>query len=123
MREIALEGYDMTREDYIKIKKKGFQFTIARQGLGKKSKQIERSKKNFDVLELSGLVKKKVDDIALVKVHLQKIAEYFGRWLAEGKPSGGPEQYMNRDEKKDILRGVTKDFVSLSEEDIEKAVS
>lgn len=45
----------------------------------------------------------------------------FGSW-AKKKPSGGPEQYLTHEEKVRIFKAVTKNFIDLSDEQIQQLV-
>ena len=120
-RGVALEGLDAPREKYIEEKKLlGIQLTIGRRAGGKRA-TIEIGKNN--IKKPSGYVKKKVDDIILLHIQLNSLADYFTRWLREGKPAGGPEQYLNAEEKREILKKVMENFIPLTNEEIDRIIS
>ena len=48
--------------------------------------------------------------------------DFYKRWINEGKPSGGPEQYLSREQKLAIFRKATKGLLNLSEEELQKLV-
>lgn len=103
-RGIATEPNDITRTEYVKNKRRlGIQFTVG-SGEGKR-KQIEHAMKHLNDAETNQFIKHKVDDIILVKLGLDSVAAYQ-RWLDEGKPPGGPEQYMTDNERKQLLEKV-----------------
>ena len=97
------------------IKKLGVQFTVGG-GLGKESKMAEGRER---IKITSSFVKRPVQELALVKVQFDKLNEYFKQWVRNGKPSGGPEQYMTNEEKRQLLVKATENFISLSESDID----
>lgn len=120
-RGVAVEGNEMSREEFVKNKRSvGLQFTIAREGLGHKIKQVKEAKKEISSKRYEEIIKKPVDDIVLLKLDFIQYSEYFKRWLAAGKPSGGPEQYLTKEEKVRIFKETTKNFLDLSDEEIDK---
>ncbi|MDO8496626.1 MAG: hypothetical protein Q7S43_04245 [bacterium] len=68
-------------------------------------------------------IKKLVDDVMILSVRTKEFYEIFQKWLDEGKPSGGPEQFLSRDLKVKLLKEVIKGLVNISDEDIEKIFS
>ncbi|OGZ95589.1 MAG: hypothetical protein A3I44_02640 [Candidatus Sungbacteria bacterium RIFCSPLOWO2_02_FULL_51_17] len=121
LRGIALAGIDMPREEYIKEKRRlGIQFTISARPavLQYKVEQLTEARKK--ILNTTPFIKKNVDDISLVAIDFHSIGDYFQRWVKEGKPPGGPEQYMTAEEKKELLRAAIKNFAPISEEMLNK---
>lgn len=124
-RGVAIESVDMTRESFVENKRKfGIQFTISGklQSLRKKAGQIKIAKKAIQKERYQQFVKKPVDDIILVTLPAGIYGVAFKKWLSEGKPAGGPEQYLNKEEKTKIFREVSKNFLSLSETEIENLI-
>lgn len=121
-RGIAIEPEDIGRDEFVKNKRNfGIQFTIEQnpKALRKKYKAIERGIKNLS--RYADLLKNKVEDIVLVSVpELHAFINYYRRWLKEGKPSGGPERYMSKEEKLAIFKSVTEGLIELSFEDLDK---
>lgn len=60
-----------------------------------------------------------VDEIIILKVPGKEIADVFKKWVSSDEPSGGPEQFLSRDLKIQILKAVTKDLVEIGDEKIE----
>lgn len=121
-RGVALEGEELTRKDFVNNKRKiGIQFTAGK-GFGKK-KQIAEAKTKIQASKYQEIIKKPVDDIILVKLQFGTYLDYFKKWLKTGKPSGGPEQYITREEKITLFKAVTKNFLEIPEEEIEKIAS
>lgn len=90
-----------------KLQRLGFQLFIK----GKKERDNTRLlvKKTADV-KLSKKIYKNildVDDIILVGLYLYKMKNNYEQWLRDGRPPGGPEQYLIYDQKKMIFRGIT----------------
>lgn len=124
-RGIAIESKDMPREEFIKNKRKiGIQFTISQNygKLYKKEKQVETAKSKVQEIKYLKYIKKPVDDIVLISLPGGMYGDAFRRWLSEGKPAGGPEQYLNKEEKTKIFREVSKNFLPLSETEIENLI-
>jgi len=121
VRGVAVEPEGMTRNEYIRQKKNiGIQFTTRRHGLSKDRKVVEGMRRSL-LEEYRKLVKKPVDDIILIEIEL-KAGSCFTRWVVEGKPSGGPEQYLTREQKIEIFQKVTEGKLNLSDEEIEKLI-
>ena len=87
-----------------RIKKIGIQFTINALSKGKKERVILKAKKRY-AGELP------VDDIILVKIPTYKFSDAYTRWLKKGKPSGGPEQFLSEELKRELLEAVTQGLV------------
>ncbi len=64
--------------------------------------------------------KEGVDEVLLLTITTDEFSKSIKRWLKAGKPSGGPEQFLSRDFKIELLKAVTKDLVEISAEEIEK---
>lgn len=101
---IKLRGVGVGDEEEInsRIKKLGIQFTI--------SKKISSKRLDLEgVRVISRLPGEKlpVDDIVLCRVKTPEFGNAFDRWLAEGKPSGGPEQFLSDDIKEKLVQALT----------------
>ncbi|KKU52849.1 MAG: hypothetical protein UX72_C0001G0026 [Parcubacteria group bacterium GW2011_GWA2_47_10] len=111
-RGVAIEGKDMPRDEYVRLKKEiGFQLTVTGAGpsLKKKEDQLEEAREK---IKRTGLfVKRRVEDIALLSLSTPRFGDYFRRWLEEGKPSGGPEQYFSEKEKHLIINTISHNFL------------
>lgn len=77
------------------IKKIGLQFTIRRNTRIKKA-QLLSVKEHWKG-------KLPVDDIVLIHIHTREFEEAYAQWLKAGKPSGGPEQFLSEELKKQLL--------------------
>jgi len=117
LRGVSLESKDVNRRQFVRNKKRfGVQFTIS-QHVSEKRKQIKIAK--GQLAQYKNLIKKKVDNIVLVKMPvLQTFGDSYYRWLNEGKPSGGPEQYLTRKQKLSIFKQATKGLLNLSQEEL-----
>jgi hypothetical protein len=121
-RGVAIEGEDLPRDEYVKAKRRvGVQLTV-RHHAGRKTSQIQKAREDIHNGRFADYVKKRVDDVVLVQVPLTTYRDYFKRWLTEGSPSGGPEQYMTKEEKLFILTRVTKGIANISSEELEAFV-
>ncbi len=119
-RGVALEAEDASREQIVNNKRNtGIQFTISSlpKTLIKKEGAVEEAKKKIH--EYKDFVRRQVDDIALVSMPaLAEFGELYDRWLQEGKPSGGPEQYMSRKQKLEIFKQATAGLINISEREM-----
>lgn len=122
-RGIALESEDMSRKEFVENKRNvGIQFTTMLHGHGpqyrkKEASMVEAKQKLGD---FESYIKKQVEDIVMVRIaELGNFGEYFKHWLKEGKPSGGPEQYMSREEKLAIFIKVTEGLAAFSKEELD----
>ena len=61
-----------------------------------------------------------MDEILILTLRTNEIDEAFKIWLEKNRPSGGPEQFLSRDLKVELLKAVTKELVEISDDDIEK---
>ena len=86
-----------------RIKKIGVQFTIISKNRGK-IQQVMEAKKQY-ASELP------VDDIVLIRINSFEFANAYTRWLKEGKPSGGPEQFLSEELKQQLLEAVMQGLV------------
>ena len=79
-------------------KRIGINSSLFRHYLMTKNAKIEAAKRKYkDLLD--------VDDIILVAFRIKESRErYYDQWLGEGRPPGGPEQYLPLDKKKEIFR-------------------
>lgn len=124
-RGVAIEGEEVPRDKLVAAKRRiGIQFTTTENPvyIEKKEKQVSdvQAKLNELKLKYQDTIKRPVDDIVLVALHLGTYRQYFKTWLKDGKPSGGPEQYLSREEKIKLLKETTKNFLDLPETEIEK---
>ena len=60
-----------------------------------------------------------VDEIITLNVPGKEFREVIKKWLNAGEPSGGPEQFLSRKLKIEILKAVTKNLTKISDEDID----
>ena len=108
---VALESKDFPREKFIKQKRLGVQFTVGKSG---KLKNIELGKKRLP--EFANMLHRNVDDVVLVRIkELSNFVELYRRWRFDGKPSGGPEQYLSEEEKISIFKQAMKPLRDLSD--------
>lgn len=124
-RGVAIEGDEMPREEFIETKRRvGIQFIVTKLGrlLRKKTEQITEAAKHIKEEKYTQFVKRPVDDIVLVSLPFKTFKKHFRQWLKEGKPPGGPEQYMTKEEKTRIVKEVFRNFIDLSDEEVEKLV-
>ncbi|MBI2062384.1 MAG: hypothetical protein HYT64_01705 [Candidatus Yanofskybacteria bacterium] len=63
--------------------------------------------------------KVEVDEILLIDITTEEFNKSIEKWLEQGKPSGGPEQFLSRNLKIALLKAVTKDLVEISDKEIE----
>ncbi len=99
----------VTREEYVTHKRSvGVQFTISNvpMNLDKKEGQLKTARERLQHEDMSTYIKRPVNDIVLVNLGLNA-SERYAQWLAEGKPSGGPEQYVSDEEKQLLLQKIT----------------
>ena len=117
-----MEGDAISRQQIVENKRKiGVQFTVT-QGGGGKARQVTEAKNKLHEERYIKIIKKGVDDIILLRLPLGTYRQHFQEWLVAGKPPGGPEQYLTREEKVLIFKKTTKDFLDLSDEEINKLV-
>ncbi|OHB23271.1 MAG: hypothetical protein A3J67_04230 [Parcubacteria group bacterium RIFCSPHIGHO2_02_FULL_48_10b] len=125
-RGVAVESEDMMREAYVENKRRvGIQFTITKLNsiLFDKERQIGEARKHIAESKYLRYVKRPVDDIVLIRIPLESYGDCFKKWLAAGKPSGGPEQFLTLEEKHKIVKVLlAQNFLQLSDEEIEKLV-
>ena len=125
MRGVTIEGDELSREEYIKSKRKlGIQFTTISNPnkLHQKEIQVDKAKIEISDEKYNRFIKKQVDDIVLVSLPFGTYKTYFEKWLAEGKPSGGPEQYFTKEEKVALIKKVTENALDLTDKEIEELV-
>lgn len=106
---VALAEDEAGRENYVKEKKLyGIQFTINKRAgmVKKKKKQIKNAQTLVETGQYAHINKTNVDEIVLVVVSLNVCATAFSKWLKNGKPAGGPEQYLSKGVKERLVRGV-----------------
>ncbi len=106
---VAIEGDDMPRDEFVTNKRRvGIQFTVSNKGsyIGGKQRQIKDARGKIDEKRFTLYVKRKVDNIVLVSVPLSTYKDCFKQWLEQGKPSGGPEQFLSDEEKNRLIHAV-----------------
>lgn len=107
VRGVALTEKGGTREAYVTEKKRiGIQFTINMSAHDHKTKQILKAKQQLGDERYKSSVSKPVDDIVLVSVEMKDVGAAFRKWLADGKPTGGPESYLSKQQKRELLESV-----------------
>ncbi len=122
-RGIAIEGDKIPRDELVSAKRRvGIQFTTTadRKLIRKKKRQISDVQSGLEQLKLKyqHLIKRPVDDVVLVALHLDTYRKRFKKWLDNGKPSGGPEQYLDHGEKMQLVEKTTNNFLTLSKHEI-----
>lgn len=116
LRGVALEDINLSRDKWVEEKRRvGLQWTLGH-GKGKK-KQIEEAIRTAESLT-NPFIKRKVDDIVLVKIPFKGFIDCFDKWIQSGKQAGGPEQHLTHDIKEAIIIGATKGFSALSEDEL-----
>lgn len=121
LRGVAVADTEMSAKEYRGYKRRvGIQFTIntVKQKLKKKREEIETTLK--ELKKRSRTQRQPVDDIVFVHVPMPEIMRQYGRWLRDGKPSGGPEQYFTPEIKKQIFMEATKGFISIEPETLQE---
>ena len=120
LRGIAVADIGMSEEEYTGYKKRiGIQLTILRGGrVGRKKREFELVRPK--IKEMSRWQKQPVDDIVFVHIPMPEVLTYYRQWLAEGKPSGGPEQYFSPEIKKELLLKSTGGLIKIEPEMMEK---
>ncbi len=88
----------------------GIQFTINK---NKNSKNIKPFARGAAASEESP-----VNDVVILKIRGEWPKDIFNKWLEAGRPSGGPEQFLEEDKKARLLRGALQKM--LTPEEIEK---
>lgn len=122
LRGVAVEGEELRRAQYVKEKRRvGIQFTIGKH-VERKQLQVNEAKLALAKLPKEFL-RKGVMDIVLLRLKLEEMKKCFNVWLKNGRPSGGPEQYISTAKKREVLECISKNFIPLTEEQIEKAIS
>lgn len=113
-RGVAVEGEDLPRDEYVTQKKSiGIQFTISAnpKNLARKLEQIEKARERVEKIvgksPYEKLIKRPVDDIVLLSLPFDGYVGCFRRWEKEGKPPGGPEQFLDRAHQQKIYESVT----------------
>ncbi len=119
-RGVALEPKDIKREEFVQHKREaGIQLTTVKKKkeLEEKAKTVQRGRNILKIY--ADIIKRNVDDIALVSIpELKTFYRIYLQWRDAGSPSGGPEQYLSRDEKLKIFQAVTKDLINLSADEL-----
>ncbi len=59
-----------------------------------------------------------VDEVLKLHVPGKEFVDTTKKWLEKGQPSGGPEQFLSRDLKIEILKAVTSGLTEISDEEI-----
>ncbi len=116
---IAIESEDVSRNEFVKNKRAlGIQFTINKgSSAAKKNRAVKEGRSK--IFQYKYLIKENVDDIVVVRLPLLKIfLDFYKRWINNGRPSGGPEQYLSREQKLEIFKKATKRLLNLSDEEL-----
>lgn len=109
-RGVALAGTEDGRGDFVEEKKRlGLQFTIndSEDAHRRKTKQIDKANRNKDNDEYKHFVDHVVSEIVLVVVPMLSVFQAYRTWIQEGKPTGGPEQFLDPAERRAVLEGIT----------------
>lgn len=117
-RGIAVEPEGMSRETYV-AQKIGIQFTIG--GGRGKEESIAEGRTRLKGDKYKARVRHPVRDIVLLKTSFDAVSA-FEQWLRAGSPPGGPEQYLSREQKIEILKKAVQGRLKLSDADINELV-
>ncbi len=90
------------------IRSVGVQFTIRKKSGGKR-KQIEAAKVAEEII---------FDDVVIIKLPGNWPEETFHKWFSAGKPSGGPERFLDEARQKQLYFGTLKKM--FTQEEIEE---
>jgi hypothetical protein len=93
-----------------KAKDIGIQFTISGGAMEKKREQVARSKKQLWRGD-------SVDDIVLVLFPLDSAKRLRDQWEKMGRPAGGPDKLLDRDDARQIFEQVMKNLLIAEEID------
>lgn len=104
----------------LKKQKKKEQKENIKQGVQLKSRSKALVLHNIYTRIIKAVKDSPVDEMMYMTIGSQALRYGFQKWLDLNKPSGGPEQFLSRDLKIEILKAVTKDLVEISDEEIEK---
>ncbi|MBI5152966.1 MAG: hypothetical protein HZA36_00670 [Parcubacteria group bacterium] len=92
------------------LKNIGIQFTTNVHRVERKKQQVSFSKEQ--------LVKEdKIDDIVLVIFPIRISKILYEKWKQRGRPSGGPNQFIDRPLAEELFKSITKDVLSQEEID------
>ncbi len=91
----------------------GVQLTTAKRHPGK-AKRIDEAKVR---LAQTGVSEQPIRDIVLVKIMRSFIRRMMNAWNASNKPSGGPEQFLDKTSQEKMFRAILKGIYSLEEID------
>jgi hypothetical protein len=84
------------------------QFTVNPQAAEKKREQVRKAKGRL-------MTQGDLDDLVLVVLPLPFVQELRQAWHDAGRPSGGPDKLMDREQAKVIVQGVLKDLMDEKE--------
>jgi hypothetical protein len=123
VRGVALQDEGGTREGYVTEKKRlGIQFTIDTSKTDHKTRQILKAKQKLGQERFKSSVARPVGDIVLVSVQMNDVGTAFKKWLADGKPTGGPVRYLPKDQKREMLESVTENVPGFDRSVLEEAL-
>ena len=83
----------------------GIQFTINREALDKKREQIARTKEYLQKGDV-------IDDVVLVLFPIHSAQKMKRLWESQGRPAGGPGQFMVRSQVRNFLTNILSDLVT-----------
>lgn len=114
-RGVAVEGENMPREEYVARKKLiGVQFTTSAnpKNLIKKAEQIEKAREKIEEIVGTDIykIKRPVDEIILLSVPFDGYVSCFRQWEREGRPPGGPEQFLTKEQQQKIYESAIANF-------------
>ncbi|MBI3632337.1 MAG: hypothetical protein HY225_02725 [Candidatus Vogelbacteria bacterium] len=87
----------------------GFQLTVSPRG-GHKGSDVTKANKRLSTSPDTIKIKNPVERVVLLRSPRIDWTQYYTRWLNEGKPSGGPEQYLTDSEKESVISSIMKEF-------------
>jgi hypothetical protein len=124
---VAVEGPpEKPREEYVKEKKRlGIQFTtnMLPEVLKHKQKQISRARGELHAGRGEEYVTRPVDSIVLVAVPMKECTNAFLKWEDDGRPPGGPEQYLKAGDRVVLVQAMLQGRVKLEDKAVKDLVT
>lgn len=64
--------------------------------------------------------KVQVEDVVEISMPGKEVRDAVKKWLENGEPSGGPEQFLSSELKKAILKAVTEKLIDIPQDVFDK---
>lgn len=123
-RGVAVEGKEGGREEHVEAKRRlGVQFTINNSAVGKKERQISLAREQLGEGKYSEYIRRAVDDIVLVVVPLREFSDVFRKWVQDGRPPGGPEQYLPLESRIELVQKTLQGRLDIPREELAAMLS